>query len=123
VVDLGEHPLLQGKKTGLGKKAARFVVDGTIDRKVHEIEPAQTGCAIGLGLALGSMEKCPDVEAGIVHTVPEEDVDLTGSEVAVEHKGSEAGLDVLGKGYGSGDSGSVVGFLGPPTGYRCGWRP
>jgi hypothetical protein len=78
------------------------------------------GCAIELGLALGSMEKCPDVEVGIVHTALEEDVDLTGSEVAVEHKGSEADLDVLGKGYGFGDSGSVVGFLGPPTGYRCG---
>jgi hypothetical protein len=40
VVDLGEHPLVQDKKTGLGKKAVRFAVDGTIDRKVREIEPA-----------------------------------------------------------------------------------
>jgi hypothetical protein len=83
------------------------------------------GCVIELDLALGSTERCPGVEEGIVHTTLEEDADLTDSEVGVEHKCFEAGLALvgkLGKGCGSGDSGPV-GSLGPPTGCRCGWRP
>jgi hypothetical protein len=80
------------------------------------------GCEIELGLALGSMERRPGVEADTVRTALEEGVDLMDSEVVVGRKGSEAGLGTLGRGYGS--AGAVpVGSLGLPTGCRCGWRP
>jgi hypothetical protein len=77
------------------------------------------GCEIELGLALGSMETCPGVEAGTGRVAPEEDVDLMDSEVVVGHKDFEAGLGTLGRGCGSGP----VDSLGLPTGCRCGWRP
>jgi len=83
------------------------------------------GCAIGLGLALGSMERYPGVEGGIARTALGEDVGLADLGVAVEHTDSEAGLALvgrLGRDCGSGCSG-LVGSLGPPTGCRCGWRP
>lgn len=71
------------------------------------------------------MERYPGVEEGVGHTALEEDVGLTDLEVAVEYTDSEALLalvDTLGRDCGSGYSG-LVGFLGPPTGCRCGWRP
>jgi hypothetical protein len=77
------------------------------------------GCEIELGLALGSMVMCPGVEAGTGQTSLEEDVDLMGSEVAVERTDFEAGLGTLGRGCGPAGSGPV-GALDPPTGCRCG---